>query len=929
MPDINLYSGEEQFRLVIGGDYWVIREPEGWDQYMLVTTRDPNKHGFITTMTNDDVVLKFSKESGKDYIDAEYALNGPDANIVLQFGLWDGVTFEEQISIRLTLEEYEKYHNYSEMGGSTSESIELFRTRLDSKADLNGNRDFNDNEIAPLDDKEIVFHSKVLQKESKITKSITETASESVANNNPVSFFTVLNLSKNFYGLLGLDFVEPSELTDVYTGATGVTQSDFLRKSLFQYKAKERGEHLIDIDITISATIKYTISATPELLDDVFYDKSDCLLKIELILRIGTSEEVIYETFTTDCGDDELIITDQHIVESRTKFINQNEEVQLYLKYTYVQTLSSFVNIKSVNVLLESYLTVNQGSFLKFTAITETRYTSGGVAMIYEAFQKCLQIVTGKKYPLISNFLGRTDIGYVNNGCGSKYSLTNGKKIRSLPLEESHLKFSGNEFFNSLDAIFCCGMGIELSEGKFYFTGEISDNKLTTQFLIPEYDSGELIFYVDGEESPIGNVTEVSILSGSGTSDDPYVYSWSNTIDDYPAQLFAVVVSSMVGKEIVRFEKREYFYRDIELFTIPASRINKKSYRETCNSDIIFNEVHIGYKKYPENELNTLDEFNTKHEYLLPFKTQKRKLEKFCDFITSGYAIEFQRRSQFSDEKTGKSAVAYDDDIFLIALSNEEYQIPAFYFIDNQIFLNQRIINPPAIPFTIEIMALPGGTTSNAGIYTVNSIEDIGFLPYTSLLTIDETLTTEIPVLTVVKYTAGDYTPERAQPFDIVNNIIGPNSAYNLRLSPKRMLMNWARWFNSGLFHKSGSQVVINTFTKNNIISGGLETQFNEAETCNLGDDTKALIVENNNESLSNLNSNQKLLKPFRIKLSARLTWSEVQYIRDRLKKGYLSNAYGYIKFEDLDGVQKKGFIESLKFNPKIEEVEFTLLEKA
>lgn len=935
MSDINLYTGQEQFRLQIGASTYQIREPEGWDEFLYVTKRHEKKHGFIASLTDEDIMLKFTKECGKEYIDAELALNGPDANILLRYGYWDGVTFDEQLVFRLTLLEHEKYEHYTECGASVTENVELILTRFDTKADVNGDKDFNDNEIDPLEDLNMIFHSKVLQKQSRVTKSadeIVSTVSTSLAGTivNVIDDSTVLDLDFIYYGVLGFDFLEPSELSNMFYGSAALTQDNSFIKQLINYKAKERGEHTIDIDTYLDAEISYNYDVVVNTMDSYSFNKSGCLLKIEIILRIGSDEEIIDSVSSTDCNETSVSFTSYHLDIVRTKFIDQNEEVQLYLKYTYQQTLDTFVNVKSIQIKVRADQKTYEGSYLDITGLTETKYTTGGAILIHEAFAKVCEIITGLKYPLVSNFLGREDLGYQTIGCGAKYALTNGKKIRALPAADSHLKFSGNEFFNSLDAIFCMGMGLELSEGKFYLSGSIVSNLLTTTLLIPDYKDSVLRFYNESDIL-LGTVSEAVIESGSGTNDDPYVYSFgSGTVVDVPSpENLYVIVESLVNTQVVRLENREYFYRDIELFVIDPLDMVRKSYREKINTDILYNGITIGYKKYPEDELNTLDEFNTKQEYLLPFKTNKNKLEPLSDFIASGYAIEKQRRAQFENEENGKSSIEYDDDVFIVALTTEKYESPILEIREHEIRLSQALINPPTVPFTIQISPGIGGSTSNTGTFTVTAISTWGFIPKKSKLTISETLISEYPILTTIKYTAGQFTPERTQSFDVVNGIIGPNSSYNLRISPKRMFLNWGKWFNSGLFHKASTEKVINTFTKNNILNGGLETQFKVDETCLLGDDTRAVIAENSDELLSNINSFNKILKPFKISFAARMKWVDVQYIRDRLRKGYLSNAYGYITFTDLEGNTRHGYIDEIKFNPKIEEVEFILLEKA
>jgi hypothetical protein len=82
--------------------------------------------------------------------------------------------------------------------------------------------------------------------------------------------------------------------------------------------------------------------------------------------------------------------------------------------------------------------------------------------------------------------------------------------------------------------------------------------------------------------------------------------------------------------------------------------------------DLLYNEVEIGYNKFLSEGYNTLDEFNTYHQYLTAIRTNKLKLTEKSELITSGYTIEDTRRKQFAETATNSDS--YDDDGFLIAM---------------------------------------------------------------------------------------------------------------------------------------------------------------------------------------------------------------------------------------------------------------------
>ncbi len=72
----------------------------------------------------------------------------------------------------------------------------------------------------------------------------------------------------------------------------------------------------------------------------------------------------------------------------------------------------------------------------------------------------------------------------------------------------------------------------------------------------------------------------------------------------------STVDAALPGEASVRIENIEYFYRDAEIL-----RINLASnYRETVATDLIYNEIEVGYQKYLEEEDNTLDSVHTKQD---------------------------------------------------------------------------------------------------------------------------------------------------------------------------------------------------------------------------------------------------------------------------------------------------------------------------
>jgi len=116
------------------------------------------------------------------------------------------------------------------------------------------------------------------------------------------------------------------------------------------------------------------------------------------------------------------------------------------------------------------------------------------------------------------------------------------------------------------------------------------------------------------------------------------------------------------GKEYVVIEKVADFFQMREIIKLDEIY----EYKEEHGKDFVYNELEIGYEKYPEEESNTLDEPNTYKTALTPIKTYKQKFTKKSKLIASGYILERQRREQFQINPS--ESLSNDDDVFIISV---------------------------------------------------------------------------------------------------------------------------------------------------------------------------------------------------------------------------------------------------------------------
>lgn len=174
---------------------------------------------------------------------------------------------------------------------------------------------------------------------------------------------------------------------------------------------------------------------------------------------------------------------------------------------------------------------------------------------------------------------------------------------------------------------------------------------------------------------------------------------------------------------------------------------------------------------------------------------------------------------------------------------------------------------------------------------------------------------------------AVNFVTERNEAFDQVNNLISPQTAYNLRVSPERMLFNWAIWLKNAFFFKASTEKIKTTLVVQN---GLLETQLKSTDVAAVGDINKDLIKENQDTDLINYPVEESLFKPEWISWKCRLTADKVEMI-NRALRGQHSPAknYGYVVVKDYKGEYQGVWLYELSYNFYTEKAEFKGLKTA
>lgn len=166
---------------------------------------------------------------------------------------------------------------------------------------------------------------------------------------------------------------------------------------------------------------------------------------------------------------------------------------------------------------------------------------------------------------------------------------------------------------------------------------------------------------------------------------------------------------------------------------------------------------------------------------------------------------------------------------------------------------------------------------------------------------------------------------ERDEPFEVVNNVISPGTAYNLRHTPSRMASNWAIWVKNGFFFKLPTDKLK---TRGVVQNGALETQFKATEPRPVGDIDKQLIREDGEIDLENYPVEERLFAPEWITFSAKVTPDKIILLNKAMRGGAAATEnYGYVIVKDNDGAFQAGFPYELDYNFSTEIARFKLLK--
>lgn len=171
---------------------------------------------------------------------------------------------------------------------------------------------------------------------------------------------------------------------------------------------------------------------------------------------------------------------------------------------------------------------------------------------------------------------------------------------------------------------------------------------------------------------------------------------------------------------------------------------------------------------------------------------------------------------------------------------------------------------------------------------------------------------------------------EKDEPFIFTDGLIDPESMYNLRWTPKRMMLNHYKYLNSFLYFNSAEDLIRNQKVINN---RACQTQFNPGEEFPFGDYQGFTRTEGEDEQINRIGGGERTFKPDIVSFKKGLCYEDFQLLRrahsNRLTGVDKGKNYGFITVDTGLGYETEFFLTELKYNNITRQAEFEGIKKA
>lgn len=451
-----------------GDSITLSKDPKGWEEVQLVHERDTKYKGIFYEFALQ--VGFHCKGGGKEFVDAEYDDYGSEGDILVQLSVkCNGVftpIFTGTIDFSVYRQEYKGNVLYTFVDLVKSGITQVIRNREDTEVNLLAIESLGGVALNSYTygDYDLHLHSKTI-------KHTADLDGDDQTNCNrvfdPAAVISGVNLLPNF-----------TAITAGYTETNNITDSIFLGSALnsgFPFLISTVG---LDVTFPIDVTITYNFSGNFSVRHRQMADPAACgsnsTIVVQLssflsntILRLYIGQDLAtattYDLVTIPSSGDNVATFKAYDFSNANTITTQFEpgdKVWLF----WITDFRWDAPANADTVWIVDYNTAD------FTATALTNYLESNCAAIaiHEAWSRVCEQITDQTLAFKSEFFGRTNsqgLAYSSNGCAGFTALTSGTNIRLLNYDRNPITTSLIEMFESCNAIWGIGLGVEEHEG--------------------------------------------------------------------------------------------------------------------------------------------------------------------------------------------------------------------------------------------------------------------------------------------------------------------------------------------------------------------------------------------------------------------------------------------------------------------------------
>ncbi len=415
----------------IKGRYKLIFEPLNWDEDEKKLVRNETNWGVFTELSNN---LQFVKD-GKDYINEVYETQGTEAELILERYVAKETNKGYELDYKgfLDLKTYqlddEKISVKFLSGGLQS----IIESQFDEAYELERGTDINGNQITALDYDTIFWEGRRV-----FLESLLNTPED---NNNQLiqNFTNLFNQCNNF--LMNIEYSSDDNVQ------SPLDTDEFFEVDLNDTASISNFFYVTDVQKTVKFTYKYDFTIT-----DLSYNelKGAAINLRHAIYKYDVQNAQFTQNFP---------ISDENIFNIFDDFINNNNIDNLIgqriqgesiieedLPANSVVFFGLINNIRQIDFATTPFLEIltNNNNSVLIEENSEFEPTSFDAIKLYDAYNRMLEIYTGQRDKIISD--------YFKNSQFKDVLLSSGRQIRNLPDARLSVElkdlYETNNYFN-------------------------------------------------------------------------------------------------------------------------------------------------------------------------------------------------------------------------------------------------------------------------------------------------------------------------------------------------------------------------------------------------------------------------------------------------------------------------------------------------